>query len=240
MKPRSVLLASGLLLVSILAGCDVMKSISVPANAHWSHGETTVNGDITIGANAVVDGDLRTVNGNILAATGAHTDELVTVNGDIQLAQDAHSSALTTVNGSLDLAAKSLVNNNLTTVNGDIRTANGTQVGGITDVNGNIVLCGTKVDENVQFVNGTLLLGKNASVGGDIIAKKPEFNSSEMHDPVLVVAPHAVVIGSIRFERPGKLYVSDSAVIHGVEGVTPEKFSGATPSGVVLSSCPAD
>ena len=75
----------------LLMGCDITKSISVPANAHWANGESTVNGDITIGADAIVDGDLRTVNGEIRAAAGAHTGELTTVNGDIHVAHDAQT-----------------------------------------------------------------------------------------------------------------------------------------------------
>ncbi|MDE2196704.1 MAG: hypothetical protein KGJ56_05910 [Gammaproteobacteria bacterium] len=131
--------ASSMLLGTCLfAGCDITKSISVPANAHWANGESTVNGDITIGADAVVDGDLLTVN-------------------------------------------------------------------------------------------------------GDVTAKKPEFDSSDTgRPPVMVVGPHASVTGSITFERPGKLYVSDSAVIHGVQGVMPEKFPGAAPAGVRLPACPSN
>ena len=68
-----------------------------------------------------------------------------------------------------------------------------------------------------QFVNGTLLAAENSQVNGNVTAKKPEFDSSGSgRPPVMVVGPHASVTGSITFERPRKLYVSDSAVIHGV------------------------
>lgn len=227
----------------LLAGCDITKSISIPANAHLDHGQSTINGDVTIGDKAIVDGDLSTVNGDVHAGFGTHTGKLTTVNGDITVNHDAQTGELTNVNGSIRLGQNVVANGNVTSVNGSIDTSNGAQMhGDITDVNGNIVLCNTRADGNLRFVNGTLLVAANSQVKGNVTAKKPEFDSGdtaadERHMPIVVVGPHAVIGGTITFERPGKLFVSDSAVIHAVTGVTAEKFSGAAPAGVTLPSC---
>lgn len=223
----------------LLAGCDITRSISVPDNAHWSHGKGTINGDISIGSGAVVDGDMSTINGDVHAATGAHVGKLTTVNGDISVDHDARTGELTDVNGNIQLGQHVAANGNVTTVNGDIQTGNGAHIqGDITDVNGNIALCAVKAEGDLRFVNGTLLIKTGSEIKGSVIAKKPKFDSSdELHEPVMIVGPHAIVDGSITFERPGKLYLSDSAVIHAVNGVTPEKFSGTVPSGVTAPDC---
>lgn len=240
--PRLGLIAAALTsLCLLLAGCDIVMDIDVPAGAHWDSGKSTVNGDIHIGANAVVDGGMRTVNGDVHAEAGAHTGELVTVNGDIHLDHDAQAGELTTVNGSIQLLGKAVADGDVTSVNGDIATATGVHIkGSVTNVNGTITLCATQVGKDVQFVNGTLLIAEHSTVAGDVIVKKPEFNSTDSSSvpPVMVVGPHATVAGTITFERAGTLYVSDSAVIHAVQGVTPQKYSGTLPAGVKLAACP--
>jgi len=45
----------------------------------------------------------------------------------------------------------------------------------------------------------------------------------------VIVGPGSVVKGTLRFERPVELYVSDRATIGSVEGATPIKFSGDRP-----------
>lgn len=223
----------------LLAGCNITRSISVPDNAHWSHGKGTINGDISIGSGAVVDGDMSTINGDVHAATGAHVGKLTTVNGDISVDHDAQTGELTNVNGNIQLGQHVAANGNVTTVNGDIQTGNGAHIqGDITDVNGNIALCAVKAEGDLRFVNGTLLIKTGSEIKGSVIAKKPKFDSSdELHEPVVIVGPHAIVDGPITFERPGRLYLSDSAVIHAVSGATPEKFSGAAPAGMTLPHC---
>lgn len=230
---------SVLLSTCLLAGCDITRSISVPDNAHWSHGKGTINGDISIGSGAVVDGDMSTINGDVHAATGAHVGKLTTVNGDISVDHDAQTGELTNVNGGIRLGQHATANGNVTSVNGDIQTGNGVHIqGDVTDVNGNIALCAVQAGGDLRFVNGTVLVKTGSAIKGSVIAKKPKFSSSdELHEPVMIIGPHAIVDGPITFERPGKLYVSDSAVIHAVDGVTPEKFSGTAPSGVTLPAC---
>jgi len=238
------LLLPALLLPTLLAGCNVNKSIDVPANAHWSSGSSTVNGEITVGAGAVVDGNLRTINGSISLAAGAQTGNLTTINGSISLADDAHAGKLTAVNTEITLAKNASISGDVATVNGDIRAAAGTHIGGtLGTVNGDMALCDTRVTGNLTFYNGTALITDGGSIQGNVTVKKPTGQLEESTStitPTLIIGPHAVVGGTINFERPGKLYVSDSAVIHGVQSATAVKFSGDAPTGVQLPKCPTD
>lgn len=230
-----------LLSVLALAGCNVNQDIVVPANAKWSSGSSTVNGEITVGAGAVVDGGLRTVNGGIQLGAGARTGDLTSVNGPIELAADAQASEIRGVNADITLGKQTVADGTVETVNGDIGAASGSRIhGDARDVNGGIALCGSQVSGNLVFYNGTVQLAGNSVVQGDIIAKKPQDNDNQGNrTPYLIVGPGSSVGGTITFERPGELYVSDSAVIHGVTGVAPVKFSGPAPAGVQLPQCPA-
>lgn len=230
-----------LLSVVALAGCNVNKNIDVPANAHWSSGTSTINGVITVGAGAVVDGGLRTINGAIHLGAGAQTGDLTIVNGGIALADGAHAGKLEGVNTAVTLGKHALIGADIAIVNGDLRSAPGARIqGSAAVVNGDLALCGTVVSGGLSFVNGTVWLADSSSVQDDITAKQPQGSSGNNPPPVVVIGPHALVGGSIIFERPGQLYVSDSAVIHAVQGATAVKFSGNAPSGVTLPKCPPD
>ena len=232
-----VLLLVGLL----LAGCNVNKDIDVPANAHWSSGTSTINGVITVDAGAVVNGGLRTINGAIRLGVGAQTGDLTIINGGITLADGAHAGKLEGVNTSVTLGKNVVINSDIAIVNGELRAASGTRIeGSATTVNGDMALCGTVVSGHLSFVNGTVWLADSSTAQGDITAKQPQGNNGSNPPPVVVIGPHAIVGGSIIFERPGQLYVSDSAVIHAIQGANPVKFSGAAPTGVTLPQCPTD
>ncbi|HET9678956.1 MAG TPA: hypothetical protein VFP95_00175, partial [Gammaproteobacteria bacterium] len=84
-------------LVLLLAACNVNESIDIPAGA-TSEGGTTVNGLITVGENAVVSGELSTVNGSIDIGKAARTGDLSTVNGSITVAEKAQVGTIQTVN----------------------------------------------------------------------------------------------------------------------------------------------
>ena len=229
-----------LLCAVTLAGCNVNKNIDVPANARWSSGTSTVNGVITVGSGAIVDGGLRTINGAIRLGAGAQTGNLTIINGGITLADGAHAQKLEGVNSSVTLGKNVLIGADIAVVNGSLGAAPGTRIDGSAGiVNGDMALCGTVVSGKLSFVNGTVWLAAGSSVLGDIIAKQPQGSNHNL-PPVVVIGPHAIVGGSIMFERPGQLYVSDSAVIHGVSGVTPVKFAGDGPADVTLPNCPTD
>ncbi len=230
-------------LASLLTGCNVNKNIDVPANAHWSSGSSTINGEIDVGSGAVVDGSLRTINGRIYLDAGAQTGDLTSINGAISLAAGAHAGSLKTVNGGFTLGKNALAAD-LATVNGDIQAAAGSHItGDAENINGDVILCGMQLDGSLSFYNGSVLIADGSVVHGNVTAKKPTNNyqqNPKLIEPVVVITPHSTVDGSILFERPGKLYVSDSAIIHGVQGVSIVKFSGSAPAGVHLPACPAN
>lgn len=220
-----------------LAGCHVNKDINVPDHAHWSSGNGTINGDISVGAGAVVNGGLRTINGSISVAANAQVGDLTTVNGTITLSDDVHAGELRGVNAAITLGKQAVADGTVESVNGDIHAGSGSRIqSDVRDVNGDITLCNTQVTGNITFYNGTVRLAGDSVVQGDITAKKPTGNDNNPA-PILIVGPGATVGGTITFERPGKLYVSDSAVIHAVQGVTSVKFSGAAPANLPMPNC---
>ncbi|MGH8398151.1 MAG: hypothetical protein ACRETA_07900 [Gammaproteobacteria bacterium] len=224
--------------VALLAGCNVNKDISVPAQAHWSSGSSTINGEITVGAGAIVDGGLRTINGSISVSPNAQVGDLTTINGTITLSDNVHAGELKGVNATITLGKQVVTNGTVESVNGDIRAGSGSHIqGDLRNVNGGITLCNTQVTGKLAFYNGTVQVAQNSVVQGDITAKKPNGTGNE-RVPILIVGPGAHVGGTISFERPGELYVSDSAVVHAVQGVTPVKFSGATPAKIPAANCP--
>ncbi len=226
-------------LVLLLAGCNINKNITVPAHAHWSSGSSTINGEITVGPGAVVNGELRTINGKISVAAGAQTGKLATINGGITQADAVHSGELAAINGGISLGKNADVTGDVATVNGDIHAASGVHIGStVRDVNGNIALCGAQVDGGLSFYNGTALLADGTVMQGNVTVKKTNGTEPSNHEPRLIVGPYTTVTGTIAFERPGKLYVSDRAVIHGVTGATAVKFSGVAPAGVRIPMCP--
>lgn len=55
------------------------------------------------------------------------------------------------------------------------------------------------------------------------------FHLGSDHVPRIVIGPGATVSGTLRFERPVKLYLSDSADVGTIVGTTPIRFSGNEP-----------
>ena len=199
---------------------SVMGSITVNAGEH--RGDlTTVNGSIRIGESAVV-GEARTVNGSVTLEARATATEVTTVNGSVHLNEGAQvSGRVHTVNGSLSLARDANVTGSLANVNGGIRV-NAAHVGG-----------------GLETVNGGIEIGPDAHVDGGVIIRKNHSDHADHSDdsgsrntpPRVVIGPGSVVKGTLRFERPVELYVSDRATIGPVEGATPVKFTGDHPPG---------
>jgi len=75
-----------------------------------------------------------------------------------------------------------------------------------------------------------MTIGANSRVeGGLFIDENNSWFNWGTHKPRVVIGPHAVVQGTLKFKREVDLYVSDSATIGAIEGATPVKFSGDTP-----------
>jgi len=189
----------------------VMGSITVSASEH--RGDlATVNGSIHVGENAVV-GHAHTVNGSVTLEGRATAAEVETVNGAVRLDEGAQvSGGVHTVNGSLSLAKDANVTGALANVNGGIRV-HAAHVGG-----------------DVETVTGGIEIGPDAHVDGGVIVRKEHSSDFDSRGPQrIVIGPGSVVKGTLKFERPVKLYVSDRATIGAVEGATPIKFSGDRP-----------
>jgi cytoskeletal protein CcmA (bactofilin family) len=193
----------------------VMGSITVGAGEHRAD-LSAVNGSIHVGENAVV-GRAHTVNGSVTLEARATAAELKTVNGAVRLDDGAQvGGSVHTVNGALSLGKGAGVTGTLANVNGGIRV-NAAHVGG-----------------DVETVNGGIEIGPDAHVDGGVIVRKshsdPSDDSGSRNTPPrVVIGPGSVVKGTLRFERPVELYVSDRATIGPVEGATPVRFTGDHP-----------
>lgn len=190
---------------------QVMGSIDIAAGEHTGN-LLTVNGSIRVGENAVV-GDAHTVNGSITLESHASAAELKTVNGAVRLDEDAR------------------VSGDVHTVNGKVSLENGADAaGGLRNVNGRVRVAAAHVGGRIDTVTGDIDLGPDARVDGGIHMEKDNstHNGSE-RIPRVVIRSGSVVGGTLNFERPVQLYVSDRATIGPVQGATPIRFSGDHP-----------
>jgi cytoskeletal protein CcmA (bactofilin family) len=196
-------------------------------------GAGSINGPVTVGAGQKT-GDVGTVNGSVNIEDGATVGSAATVNGSVSLGANATAGSLKTVNGEVKLGDSSHVSGNIATVNGAVLLNNGAEVAGkIANVNGSLKLVSAHVGGGITTVNGDIDVGAGSRVEGGIHIERPGMSvDSNAHPPRIVIGPHAVVSGGMRFEREVKLYISDSAQVDGaIEGATPEKFSGDQPTG---------
>ena len=212
----------------IVLGAGAACSAATPAS------ETSkVTGSIDIAAREHT-GDLSTVNGSIRIGENAVVGHVHTVNGGISLERHASATELTTVNGSIEMDEGVRISGNAHSVNGKLIVGKGGDVtGGLKNVNGLIRVAEAHVGGGIDTVTGDIELGPNAHVDGGVHVGKDTsnswFNFGSSSTPRVVVGPGSVVGGSLRFERPVALYVSDRATIGPVEGATAVRFSGSQP-----------
>lgn len=188
----------------------VMGSVEVADGEHAGD-VSTVNGSVHIGENAVV-GHAEVVNGAITIGAHATAGGAEAVNGPIRIYDGAG------ISGAVE------------TVNGPITLADGADVKGeVSNVNGPIKVAAAHVGGDIQTVSGNIEVGPNGKVDGGIHVQRDNswFRSSDV--PRVVIGPGTVVKGTLRFDRPVVLYVSDHATIGPVQGATPKTFSGDSP-----------
>lgn len=237
LKPRLLLAA----LIAVLAGpaaafLDSNKSIRI-GDGVQAGGQSTVNGSITIGSGAVIDGSVETVNGTVTIGDNAQVRNAKTVNGGIRLRSGAMARNVNSVNGTIRIADNVTVEGEIGVVNGKIRLENGSRVGGdASNVNGEIHVTGAEIGGDLSTVNGDVELTDNAMLRGDLIVEKPGgwgWNKGYRRKPKIVIGPGATVAGTIRLEREVELYISDSASVGGVSGEMnlddAVRFSGQRP-----------
>jgi predicted acyltransferase (DUF342 family) len=209
--------------------------LSIAATARAGDGDSiaSVMGSITVNAGEH-RGDLTTVNGSIRIGESAVVGEAKTVNGSVTLEAHATAAEVRTVNGSVHLNDGAQVSGRVHTVNGSLSLARGANVtGSLANVNGGIHVDAAHVGGDVETVNGGIEIGPDAHVDGGVIIRKNQSDHGDERNtpPRVVVGPGSVVKGTLRFERPVELYVSDRATIGTVEGATPIRFTGDRPPG---------
>ena len=235
LRELAVLGTALLSVLSIAPACaaNMNKSITV-GDGMQTNGHSTVNGSISIGANAIIDGSLDTVNGTIRVDENTRAEDVETVNGSIHLASGVSVEDVESVNGSIRLGENVTVDGEVSVINGKISLDKGTMVAGeVSNINGEITLEGAEVGRDLSTINGDVSLSGGSVVRGDLIIEKPGRSNDNKRDPKIIIGPGSSVLGTIVLERKVELYISDSAEVGGVSGVMSMddaiRFSGARP-----------
>ena len=225
------------LLMSVPAfGASINKSIKIGAGEE-ADGASSVNGSITVGADAVVTGGVRTVNGSVRVDDGAKIMDAETVNGSIRLGDKVEAEDLSTVNGTVAVGEGSKVTGEVGAVNGRISLAKGALVtGSVENVNGRIELVAAEVGGDLSTVSGDVELKDRSVVKGDLVVEKPSgwsWGNKKNRKPRIVIGPGSRVEGTIELEHEVELFISESAEVGGVGGVMTMddavRFSGDSP-----------
>lgn len=224
-----------LLLIAPTHGHSLNKSIKISAGSE-TDGQSSVNGSITVGARAVIDGSLETVNGSIRVAENVTLEDAGTVNGTIRIASGSSARNVSSVNGSIRLGENVTVDGEIEVINGKISLDTGTRVADdVSNVNGEISLTGAEVGGNLSTVNGDVTLNDGSTLRGDLIVEEPGGWGwrNNKRRPIITIGPDSKVLGNIVLEREVKLFISDSAEVGGVRGEMSMddavRFSGSRP-----------
>jgi DUF4097 and DUF4098 domain-containing protein YvlB len=209
----------------------------VNGSVHVRSGESaqdvsTVNGGIHIDSNATVE-DVDTVNGGIDIGSNSTVGSIETVNGGIRLSEGVKAAEVTTVNGTLSLGENVQVARDVSAVNGAIELKRGAEVGGdLSITNGKIDLDAAHVNGKITTTNGSTNIGANSRVDGGIHVEKARSGWFGNHSrpPRLVIGPGAAVKGTLQFDRPVLLFISDRATVGKIVGAKPVMFKGDAPS----------
>jgi hypothetical protein len=210
----------GLLLMAPAWGGSLNKSIKIDAGSHTG-GQSSVNGSISVGSGAVIDGSLKTVNGSIRVDEDVTLKDAETVNGTIRIASGSSADDVSSVNGSVRIGENVSLSGEVEVVNGKISLDSGTKVAdGVSNVNGEISLTGAEVGGDLSTVNGDVSLNDGSILRGDLIVEKPGGWgwSKNKRKPQVIIGPKSKVLGNIVLEREVELFISNSAEVGGVSG----------------------
>jgi len=232
------ILASTLALVALAVASPAFagslnKNIRIGDNES-SKGGNTVNGSISVGRGATVDGALETVNGSIRVGEGASVENVETVNGGLDIGDDVKARDLSSVNGAISVGANTAVDGDVTVVNGRITLEKGASVADdVSTVNGSIRLIHAEVNGDMSTVNGDVTLDEASVLKGTLTIEKPSGHYSNSRKPEVVIGPGSRVLGGIIAEREIELFISDTAEVSSVSGVMSmddaQRYSGARP-----------
>jgi len=228
------------LLVLLMAvpamAASINKSVKIGAGEE-AGGASSVNGSISVGDNATVTGNLKTVNGSIRVDAGATIEKASTVNGGLRLSDDVKAESLSTVNGSINVGENGAIDGEISAVNGRISVATGSTVSeGVGNVNGQIELAGAEVGGDLTTVNGDIELSEGTVIKGDLVVEEPsgwKWGKDKSRKPRVVIGPGSRVEGTIRLERKVDLFISESAEVGEITGEMSlddaVRFSGERP-----------
>jgi len=229
------LLAVALLAVAPACAFNLNKSIAV-GDGQTSGGESTVNGSIEVGRDAVVNGGLETVNGGIRVHDNARVERVETVNGAVRLADGVTARDVSSVNGTIEFGSEVSIDGKVSVVNGRIKLGTGSRVSNdVSNVNGEIEIEGSDIGGDLSTVNGDVTLSGDTVLRGDLVVEEPNdgWNRKDRRKPKIVLGPGVRVLGQIDLEQEVELFISEDAEVGGVTGVmTMEqavRFSGDRP-----------
>jgi hypothetical protein len=222
MHNRQKIALAGLLALLFMApawGGSLNKSIKIDAGSH-SGGQSSVNGSISVGSGAVIDGSLKTVNGSIRVDEDVTFKDAETVNGTIRINSGSFADNVNSVNGSIRIGENVSISGDIDVVNGQISLDAGAKVAdSVSNVNGDISLAGAEVGGDLSTVNGDVTLNAGSTLRGDLIVEKPGgWGRSNNRKPQVIIGPQSTVVGNIILEREVELFISDSAKVGGVSG----------------------
>lgn len=231
-------MAAGFLALGLVVpahGFNMNKSINIEAGSE-SGGHSTLNGSISVGSDAIVNGGLETVNGTIRVDDNARIEDAETVNGSVRIGAGVTANDLSSVNGSISVGESSTIDGGISVVNGKINLGTGASVSAdVSNVNGEIEIDGAGIGGDLTTVNGDVTLSNGSTLQGDLVVEKPRGGNwnSRGRKPRIIIGPGAQVLGEIRLEREVELFISDAAEVGGVGGVMSiddaERFSGDRP-----------
>ncbi len=114
--------------------------------------------------------------------------------------------------------------------------------GDLSNFNGRMHLAGVHIGGSVKTVTGDIYVGPGSRIDGGLRVSAfgfnhgPDnwltrlifgnYNGPDQHVPTIIIAPGAVVSGTLHFDGEVNLYVSSRAKIGPVEGATPGLYSG--------------
>jgi hypothetical protein len=250
LRPRRAGNSLGLLLLGLcsgvvlgLYGCTGADFQGAEAAAHdRAHSEHTDHGDDAVtervmGNIRIADGehagDVSTVNGTVHVGDNAVVGHTQVINGTVNIGAHATASAVEAINGPVRVQDGAGIAGRVGSVNGPITLADGVDVKGeVGNVNGTIKIAGAHVGGQIRTVNGDIEVGPNGHIDGGIhVEKDNSWFHTHSDNPRVVILAGSVVKGTLRFDRPVQLYVSDQATIGPVQGATPKAFSGDSPPG---------
>ena len=188
-----------------------------------------INGSVSVSAGEHA-GNVHSVNGSVNINDGAVVQDASTVNGAVRLGAKVQANSLHTVNGAIEIGQSSQVRGDVSNTNGSISLNTGAQVnGGLANVNGSIRLDHAHLSGGIETTSGDITIGEGSQVDGNILVHEQHGWNMSSRPPRVVIGPHAIVHGTLEFQREVVFQVSDSAQIGQVKGATPMRFSGSQP-----------